>query len=89
MGKNFTAVRATDLLSLLPCSTGLLLQDFSRQVKNFTAVTISKTRVRGFLRNLKNGFYFFFLKILRTYGTYVRFMIDIDRKKERRERKHV
>ena len=83
MNQNFTDVRVVGLAPVMLCSTELLLQGFSRQVKNFTAVTPLDCHVRGILWNLKNGLYFIFFRILRTYGTYVPFMIEIERDRER------
>ena len=83
MSQNFTYVRVIGLLPSIPCSGEPLLQGFSRQGRNFTAVTLLDSHVRGVFWKLKNGLYFIFLRILRTYGTYVPFMIEIDRDREK------
>ena len=71
----FTDVRSVDLVPLMLRSEEQLLQGFSRQFKIFTAVTVLENDVRDVLQNLKNGLYFFFLRFLRTYGTYADNMI--------------
>ena len=83
MNQNFTYVRLMSLLPSMPCSGDSILQGFSKHGKNFTAVTLLDNHVRGIFPTLKNGLYFIFLRILRTYGTYVAFMIEVGRGRER------
>ena len=84
MNQNFTYVRLISLLPSMPCSGDSILQGFSKHGKNFTAVTLLDNHVRGIFRKLKNGLYFILFRILRTYGTYVPFMIEIGRDRGRR-----
>ena len=83
MNQNFTYVRSINPFSSSSCSVERGFLGLSRQAKNFTAVTLLDSHCRGILWNLKNGLYFIFLRILRTYGTYVPFMIEIERDRER------
>ena len=83
MSQNFTYVRLISLLQVMNCSGEPVLKDFPRQAKNFTYVTLLDSHVRGIFPTLKNGLYFIFFRILRTYGTYVPFMIEIERDRER------
>ena len=85
MSQNFTYVRLISLLQVTNCSGEPVLKDFPRQAKNFTYVTLLDSHVRGIFRKLKNGLYFILFRILRTYGTYVPFMIEIERDKGKRE----
>ncbi|MEM0160058.1 MAG: hypothetical protein QW393_04850, partial [Candidatus Micrarchaeaceae archaeon] len=49
----------------------------SEYIADFTAVTIPEGCGRDVFPDSRNSPYLFLLGILRTYGTYVRFMIEI------------